>query len=188
MNNSANNATKKKRELFPKSPARTPSSKKHKKNRKASILASAAELDTISMNLSTTSKELLTPPPIKNLRRVSNTVAKRTPTGLKISCETTVPGTEEMEVIENSMQLKDSDETKRKLAKIHEDIDMAIIFVNTLHDKLVSIQKDVATEAELCEFNETLHEKLRIVSKVAQKGVSLKRVDEYRVVAENTEL
>ena len=93
-----------------------------------------------------------------------------------------------MEVIENSMQLKDSDETKRKLTKIHEDIDMAIVFVNTLHDKLVSIQKDVATEAELCEFDETLHEKLSIVSKVAQKGVSLKRVDKYRVVAENREL
>ena len=93
-----------------------------------------------------------------------------------------------MEVIENSMQLKDSDETKRKLAKIHEDIDMAIVFVNALHNKLVSIQKDVTTEAELCEFNETLHKTLRIVSKVVQKMVSLKRAEEYRVVAENREL
>ena len=90
-----------------------------------------------------------------------------------------------MEVIENLMQLNDSDENKRKLAKINEDIGMAIIFATTLHDKLVSIQKDVTTEAELCEFNEKLHKKLSIVLKVVQKGVSLKRVDEYRVVAEN---
>ena len=90
------------------------------------------QLDTISTNLSTTLKELFTPPPanISPIQCVSNTVEKCIPTGFKISCKTTVPGTEEIEVIENSMQLNDSDETKRKLAKINEDIGMAIIFCN----------------------------------------------------------
>ena len=63
-----------------------------------------------------------------------------------------------MEVIENSMQLNNSNETERKLSKINEDIGMAIVFSATLHDKLVSIQKDVATEAELCKFDKKLRE------------------------------
>ena len=68
------------------------------------------------------------------------------------------------------------------LRTVKEDVESALVFYHTFGEKLLKVHRLVATTEEVTEFTEKLQRKLHDVAKVAEKGVVLEKVTEYRVI------
>ena len=108
----------------------------------------------------------MTPP------QASTSKATRPPSSIILDTEQTKQTTFVQETANNYIEKIDNNEEseyKTQLTEITEDVDAAIILLTALRDRLISIKTTITSREQICEFDDEIRDKVKLVSRIAKK-------------------